>query len=79
MVKTKSKGNMTTHPEEEDYDARYPTVLGRRGGRNSDRKRKRKNHSYDEAEGVELVATQFTGKCESGSCSADNREGNYRK
>ena len=66
-------------PDDDDTDARYPTDSGRRGGRNSDRRRKRKNRGYDEADGTELVAAEFPGNRDGGNRNGGYRDEGYRK
>ena len=53
-------------PEDDNNDSRYPHDAGRGNGRNSDRRRKRKYHGYEEADHAELVAAQFAGRQDGG-------------
>lgn len=50
--------------DDDDVDARYPTDSGRRRDRNSDRRRKCKDHGYEGADDIELVASGFPNMCD---------------
>ena len=56
-------------PEDTAFDGPDLFDSGRRGG--SDRRRKRKHRGFNEADGANLVAAEFTGSRDGGCASKD--------